>query len=246
MKNKYVILFLKSQIIILFYLITDIFILKKNITLNQYLFSIIFKKAIGNSNWFAFTIIVFYIYSYLSFGISKNNNVGIFINTIICIIHIIFVYNYFYPKKILPIETTLCFISGFYFSLFRKHFDKIKLNSDIFYFSITSFTICIYYKCYYIYNIFYRSIRNLSFALLIILMSMKIRLKNDFLKFLNSHSFSIYLLQRLVMMIVYNKHLFLNNNFIRISFEFTTIFFLHHFLINVLFLSINYSKEITL
>ena len=76
MKNKYVILFLKSQIIILFYLITDIFILKKNITLNQYLFSIIFKKAIGNSNWFAFTIIVFYIYSYLSFGISKNNNVG--------------------------------------------------------------------------------------------------------------------------------------------------------------------------
>ena len=55
---------------------------------------------------------------------------------------------------------------------------------------------------------------------------MKIKLNSDFLNFLNFHSFSIYLLQRLVLLIVYKKNLFKNSDFIQISFEFTSIFLL--------------------
>ena len=220
------ILFLKAQIIILLYLTVNILVVKKKITLNQYLLSIIFYKTLGNSNWFAFTIIAFYLYSYVSFRFIKNIKFGIIIITHICILHIIFVYNLYYPKNVLPTETTLCFISGFLYSLINNFIDHVILESDIVYFSILSFIIYVYYYFYYTYTIIYRSIRNISFSLIVILISMKVQFKNDFLKFLNSHSFSIYLLQRISMLIVYRKKLFINNSFIQISFEFTSIFFL--------------------
>ena len=64
--NKAKILFIKSQIILIFFLLSNLFFGIK-INLKNYFLSIIFKKSIGNSNWFAFTIICFYIYSYFSF-----------------------------------------------------------------------------------------------------------------------------------------------------------------------------------
>ena len=62
------------------------------------------------------------------------------------------------------------------------------------------------------------------FCLFRLFISMKVKFTNDFVKFQNSHSYSIYLLQRLVSWIVYKKQLFCNNDFIQISFEFTSIF----------------------
>jgi peptidoglycan/LPS O-acetylase OafA/YrhL len=52
---------------------------------------------------------------------------------------------------------------------------------------------------------------------------MKIQLKNDFLKFLNSHSYSIYLLQRIVFMYFREKGILNNNTFIRFFFQFSLI-----------------------
>ena len=52
---------------------------------------------------------------------------------------------------------------------------------------------------------------------------MKIRFNNEFLNLLNSHSFSIYLLQRIVMRFIYYKQYFKNNELIRFFFEFILI-----------------------
>ena len=73
---------------------------------------------------------------------------------------------------------------------------------------------------------------------------MKVKFNNNFLKFLNLHSFSIYLLQKLVMIPAYKKkNIFKQNNFIQISFEFTAIIILaclfdkHTIFINTIFSS---------
>lgn len=94
--NKAMILFIKSQIILIFYILNNLFLGIK-MTLKNYFLSTIFKENIGNSNWFAFTIICFYIYSYISFIIIKHNFyiLGIIILNIICLFHIYFVYNFF-------------------------------------------------------------------------------------------------------------------------------------------------------
>ena len=51
----------------------------------------------------------------------------------------------------------------------------------------------------------------------------KIRIKNNFLLLLNNHSYSIYLLQRVIMKYVKIKDLFRNNEFIKFFFEFITV-----------------------
>ena len=63
----------------------------------------------------------------------------------------------------------------------------------------------------------------LFFSLITVVISLKVRFNNEFLTLLNSHSYSIYLLQRVVMRFVYLKKYFQNNEFIRFFFEFSMI-----------------------
>ena len=58
--KKTIIIFIKSQIIIILFAICNLLLGIKNY-LKTYVFSIFFYKSIGNSNWFAFTIIIFYL-----------------------------------------------------------------------------------------------------------------------------------------------------------------------------------------
>ena len=224
---KSIIIFIKSQIILLMFLLANIFVLKKRISLKSYLLCMIFKVSIGNSYWFSFTIIILYIYSYLSFRFVKNPFIfGIVFINFICLVHIILVYNYYYPKMIMAVDNVLCFVFGFYYSFFRKYLEQKIMKNDVFYYSTISVTILIYYKILYVKGLLFISITNTLFALLVVFISMKVQFNNDLLKFFNSHSFSIYLLQRLVFMIVYKKNIFRDSNFIQISFEFTSIFFI--------------------
>ena len=187
----------------------------------------IFRATIGNSNWFTFTIITFYLYTYLSFIFIKKERpfLGVIYLSISIIIHIYLVFNFFYPKKYYPIDNSFCFILGFYYSIIRKSTDRLLMKDDSYYFLMLS-TIIIFYNTFYI-NIF-RGILNILmrhcfFCMIVIFITMKIRLYNGFLIFLNSHSFSIYLLQRIIMNFVSYKKYFKNNEFVRLFFEFTAI-----------------------
>jgi fucose 4-O-acetylase-like acetyltransferase len=134
--KKIIILFIKTQIIILIFYFNNLLLGIKT-ELKEYFLSIIFKSSIGNSNWFAFTILCFYFYSFIFFIFIKEKKIffiGILFITIINYFHIYFVYNYFYPKKRHTVDNTLCFIIGLYYSLLKKYFEKIIMKNDIFYF----------------------------------------------------------------------------------------------------------------
>ena len=146
--------------------------------------------------------------------------------TIICLLHIILVYKFYYPKIVFAVDTVLCFILGLFYSYLKIYLDKIIMGNDLNYFLFITITIFIYYKVFSITTLFFISITNVLFALIIIFITMKVQFNNDFLKFLNSHSYSIYLLQRLVFSIVYKKQIFINSDFIQISFEFTAIIYI--------------------
>ena len=85
-------------------------------------------------------------------------------------------------------------------------------------------TIILFYRTFNKGTLIKISFKNDLFAILVVLITMKVKFNNDFLKFLNTHSYSIYLLQRLVMLFVYRFRLFKNSAFIQLSFEFTSIF----------------------
>ena len=146
--NKSIILFVKFQISLLLYLLENIFILKNKITLKSYLLSALFRSALGNSNWFAFTIISFYFCCCLSFRLSTKKYISILFINVISFVRIMLVCNYIYIKKILTVETTLSFNIGLYFSITKNRIDKIIMKNDIIYFGFLSITILLYYHFY--------------------------------------------------------------------------------------------------
>jgi peptidoglycan/LPS O-acetylase OafA/YrhL len=143
-------------------------------------------------------------------------------------LHAFLTYNYFYPKKNYSVDNLLCFIIGIYYSILKQILDKIFMKSDILYFGNVTIIIIIYYYFYnnsYI-NIYYISITNGLFSIIIILISMKIRFSNEFLINLNNHSYSIYLLQRVIMRYIHQKKLINDYEFIRFIIIFTSILFI--------------------
>ena len=58
-----------------------------------------------------------------------------------------------------------------------------------------------------------------------ILLTMKIQFKNDFLKLMSSHSYSIFILQRLVFIFISEKGIFKDYPFIRFSIQFSVVVF---------------------
>lgn len=208
---KALILYIKFQLILLIFLLNSI-ILGEKIKLKKYILSMIFISSIGNSNWFAFTIIIFYIYCFFSFRVIKNNNynfIGIVLISIICNIHLHLVYKYFYRKRLYSIDNTFCFLFGFYYSFLKKYIDVILMKNDCIYYSIlTIFTSLYYYYYKKLKNLYRFLLINSNFSLIIVFITMKIRINNEFLLFLNSHSYSIYLLQRTVMIFIKKKKIF--------------------------------------
>ena len=224
---KSVIILIKSEFILFIFLCNNI-ILGIKTTLINYLQAIIFRASIGNSYWFSFAIIILYIHAYFAFFLIKKQNyifIGLILITIICLLHIYFVFRFYHPKQMISVDTIICFVLGFYYSFIKFYIDKIIMKSDIIYFGVISILIFKYYKIYInnpksIYNI---SLKNGLFTLSLIFISMKIRIKNNFLFLLNSHSYSIYFIQRIVMIYIYRKGYFKNNEFIGFFCEFIIV-----------------------
>ena len=130
---KSLIIFIKSQLILLIFLINNK-ILGNKISLKHYLYAVIFKKSIGNSYWFAFAIITLYIHSFISFILIRNkkfNFLGIIFITIICYYHAKYVYKYYHPNEMISVDTIICFVIGFYYSFLNPYIDKIIMFNDI-------------------------------------------------------------------------------------------------------------------
>ena len=225
---KSTILFIKTQLILLMFLLNNI-ILHKKISLKEYFYAVILKKSIGNSYWFAFTIIIIYIETFFAFILLTNkkyNFLGIIFLTIICFFHAKFVYNYYHRNEIISIDTIICFITGFYYCYFQLYIDGIVMHNDINYFSLLSIIVYLYYKFYTQDEkafLLYKISKNFFFTLIGVILTMKIQLKNDFLKFLNSHSYSIYLLQRIVFIYISQKGILKSYPFIRFFFDFSIV-----------------------
>ena len=147
---------------------------------------------------------------------------GIIFISLLCFLHFYLVYNFYYNKANFTVANTLPFIIGFFYSLLRKNIEIIIMKNDLFYYGARSFSIIIFYifYSYEFQTIYIISIINTIFSLITVVVSLKVRFNNEFLTLLNSHSYSIYLLQRVVMRFVYFKKYFQNNEFIRFFLNF--------------------------
>lgn len=228
--KKSLIIFIKSELIILIFLLR-VFIYKKQITLKKFLLTIIFKASIGNSNWYAFTIMLFYIYSFLAFGFIKKkkyNFLGLIIIVILCSLHGYFSYYYYYYHIMHGADNTLAFILGVLYSSIRKYTDKYIMKYDFVYFGVF---VIFYFIFYFFYinrgiNVLMHNCMNGTFGLIMILITMKVKFDNEFLRFLNIHSYSIYFLQKVVLRTFFEQKYLIKYEFLRILLQIVLIIFI--------------------
>lgn len=209
----------RFDIAILLFLIMDLCI-GREITVSQFVWSLIGWKAIGNSNWYIFTILLLYLITYVSFIIfrdRKEYKISCFVLLGIIIIYcIIFhVFQFQNEKSYLYYGTILCYPLGMIYSIFKEHIEKFLKKSNFNYFTVLAFVAAVtavtrfFCKTERIIEMIYM----LFFSLFILLITMKISFNNKILQWIGTHLFEIYILQRIPMTVFaklgFNKNVYL-------------------------------------
>lgn len=162
-------------------------------------------KAIGNSNWYIFSILWLYLFTFIAFRVFKDN----YLKAVIGIILLSLLYMVILCKVGRPYycyDTTLCYALGMLFSLYR---DKIELflnesrGSWLFFLSISVVG--------YLSTYFYRSSSHIiyqiwvfCFAASILIFTMRYVVDSKPLQWLGKNLFPLYILQRLPMLMLEN------------------------------------------
>lgn len=199
---------LHFDLAILLYLILQLYC-GKTFPIKKVLLSLIGWESIGNSNWYIFVILSLYFLTFVSFGIfNKSRFLSLILITVfsVVLIHIFFLYKpaYWY-------NTLLCFPLGMWFSFLRRpvisQINKFPMElRKPQYLYLLSLIIVFILFCFannkLPYDDRYSIMRSCFFVLFIVLLSMKIRINNAFVQYLGRHVFSIYILQRLPMILL--------------------------------------------
>ena len=225
--KKIIKLWLQFDAAILLFLLTN-WSLGTFPTFKEILLALSSWGGIGNSNWYITAMLLLYFFMYLSFKVSKNNWVSLIILLTLTMLCVFFFMKIGRPKY--TYNTMICFSFGVGYSLVHNKIEKLLSNSLIFISSILIPLILMIYTRPTIYqNIKFYSIWMICFMILILLFTMKINIKNSFLHFLGTQVFTVYILQRIPMMIL--AYLGYNNR----HFTFFTVSFLVTLILAILF-----------
>jgi hypothetical protein len=205
------------DIVILLYFIVEN-ILGNRFGIVKLLLSFIGWDSVGNSNWYIFDILILYLITYISFIIArKNKNLGVVLTLALSCVAIVVLH---FTKQSWWYDTILCYPAGMIFFLMKDNVDNWINKSKINYWIVLALLLvafAISYKFAYVLVISF--VKNVIFAFLVVFVTMKFGINNKILNFFGKHLFSIYILERIPMLIlsnygVSNKYLFVILSFI--------------------------------
>lgn len=200
-------LFLNYSLAVLLYFVMD-YCIGNPKTLKDLFIAIIGWNGIGNSSWYIFVIFVMYIATMIAFlpkYFSKNKFVEFISIVILSVLGVALILALKKAgKEGFWYNTIVLFVLGFWYSFFKDVIEKIVMKNDAVY--LTCLGVIIVGYSYFTLHRWDRllmfEIWAILFCALMIMLSMKITLQNEILKFLGKHIFSIYILQRIPMILL--------------------------------------------
>lgn len=205
LKTRLLKLLLHFDIAVFLFLILNI-ALSKSYPLNQYITCWIGWGTIGNSNWFIFDTFIFYIIAFVAMTIKKHTGTGmkIFASvvTVMCLFFWAIMFMHFGREATWWFNTIFCFPAGIWYGVFKG---KIDLFAKKWYFYWPALLmICGVFAYLYTkrFDVIYFSVLAPVFCVLITFITMKVKFDNKILAWLGKHSFSIYITQRIPMIIM--------------------------------------------
>lgn len=185
--------------------------LGQQVDFSKLLPSLIAWENIGNSNWYIFAILVLYLLcfiSYLFVGVSKRKWVLVVSTAVFTILTIGAVFaemkigkqSWFY-------NTMILFPLGCWYSVLKPYIEKLVMKNDIIYALISTVVVggALYFKnSLGSYGIEGYSAWGIAFTLMIVLFTMKFNINSKILLWFGDHVFSVYMLQRVPMIILHH------------------------------------------
>ncbi|MBQ8228318.1 MAG: transcriptional regulator [Clostridia bacterium] len=195
---------LHFAIAVILFLVCDL-ILGKNYDIKTILLAFTGWSSIGNSNWYIFATLFLYLFVFIAFKISKSHNIiGLTITSVLILAFVFILMRLDRPQYCF--NTVACYPLGMLFALTKPKIEKFLFYNDITY----SITLLVVFSLFILSFKFIRegfichSICSMLFIILVVIISAKVKLNNGFLTLMGNHVFSIYILQRIPMMILAN------------------------------------------
>ena len=209
------------DIAVLLFLIVQT-VLGNTFPLKTILFAFIGWEAVGNSNWYIFDILVLYLLTYCAFLIAgKRKKLGIALTAGFTALFIVFLYVF---KDSWWYDTVLCYPLGMLYYASKDRIEALLAKHKVNYYLVLLAVAVLFVMAHKLmdYPVF-MIINNLCFSLLVVLLTMKVSLHNKILHFFGKHLFSVYILQRLPMLVF--AHLGVTNQylFVVLSFAVTVL-----------------------
>lgn len=175
-------------------------IMKKEMTLKDFLLALTGWGTIGNSNWYMFAIFFLYIFTFLAFFIFRKPKIlSIAVLTVLCVgfMHV----NKALERPMYSYDTVMMFPLGALYSYFKKPLEKFIQKNDITY-SVALMLSCGAFA--YGYSVRWKNLGAYTlfaagFTLLFVFLTMKIRFSNNLLEYFGKNVFGFYIFQRIPM-----------------------------------------------
>ena len=208
LRHRFLPVWLQFAICICLFIIVDLALgLLNNYSFSQIILAFTGWTAIGNSNWFMFVTFAMYSFVFMSFRFFKFKdikwNVVIF-TALSCVLGIAL----YVLKESYWWNTLLCFSLGMWFGYYKDSIDKfMRINKNYWFVTIP---LIVTFIALWLVHIKIRNLGkgyilfSLLFAMVVVAITMKIQIGNKGLNFFGKHVFSIYILQRIPMMIFQN------------------------------------------
>lgn len=207
-KNRILKVLLHFDIAVLLFLLLQTIIGQK-FSFVKILLSLIGWDDVGNSNWYIFVILCLYLFSWISFMICRDKHkAAVALTFVLTAVLIVVLHKY---KESFWWDTAILYPIGMTYYFCKEKIDKIFKEHDMVW--IVSLLACIALTvlCYkFRYNDIAAIVKHVFFALSILLITMKVQVHNKFLNYCGRHLFSIYILQRLPMIVL--SYLEIDNN----------------------------------
>lgn len=166
-------------------------------------------------------VFVMYIIIFVSFMLLRKSKIAaVMLVTVLAIAFGYAEYKVGYPDRYY--NTILCLPAGMIFSLLKPYIDKLVMKNDILWSCGFAGAFAVYYFFYRLRsdNVIYYNLWCLLAIVLLLLFSMKVQIENSILNWFGSHVFSIYILQRIPMIVLSelgfsgHKYMFIITSFV--------------------------------
>lgn len=173
----------------------------RHITLKKFLGTLVCWDAIGNSTWYILAVVIAYLLTYISFRFCmENHRLAAAILTILTVVTIC---------VLIPVRpgryynTLLVFPLGVWWAIGQEKIDGFLEKKWSYSLSlILCMLVTVITNSMRNHNVWIYEIAAISFACVGILITKKLSLNNRFIQYAGNHVFSIYILQRLPMLIL--------------------------------------------